>query len=412
MIIAYCLHALNLSGGIERVLTTKASYLADVLGYEVHVITARQKGRKMPFKMSEKVMLHDLDTNDRVFLLKYTNRLGALLSEIHPDITVSVCDNSVYALPMCKDGSAKVGEFHFSHEKFQMKYGSSVFGRLYAALRTRKLEKAVRKLDRFIVLTKADKADWEKVRADGIEQIYNPLPFVSWQTSPLSRKRCIAAGRLESQKNFKDMITAWKTVDNRHPDWTLSIYGSGSRKDELTDYINASGLTGKVILEENTSDIGKELLDSSCLVMSSKFEGFPMILLEALTTGLPIVSYDCPKGPSEVVTIGVNGYLANVGDTDTLARGICKVIEDEELRKRFGAESRRLSENFTLEKTMEKWDSLFKEILKQKKAEISTLANRREDRQSGRASYGCLQAEVSYNRRTPEPAIRPNAGKP
>ena len=86
-----------------------------------------------------------------------------------------------------------------------------------------------------------------------------------------------------------------------------------------------------------------------------------MILLEALTAGLPIVSYDCPKGPSEIVTIGANGYLAKVGDTATLAQGICSVISNEELRKRFGAESKSRSENFTLDKTMEKWNSLFKE---------------------------------------------------
>lgn len=368
MIIAYCVHSLNLSGGIERVLTTKASYLADVLGYEVHIITARQKDRKMAFRMSEKVILHDLNTNDRVFLIKYTKRLEALLSKIHPDITVSVCDNSVYALTMCRDRSTKVGEYHFSHEKFLMKYGRNAFGRLYASFRTKRLENAVKKLDRFVVLTKADKADWEKVRTGGIEQIYNPLPFVSEQTSPLSRKRCIAAGRLESQKNFKDMITARRMVDSKHPDWTLSIYGCGSQKDELTAYINETGLTGKVILEGKTNDIRKELLDSSCLVMSSRYEGFPMILLEALTTGLPIVSYDCPKGPSEAVMVGANGYLAKVGDTATLAQGICRIIEDEDLRRRFGAESKRLSENFTLDKIMGNWDSLFKEILMQRNA--------------------------------------------
>ncbi|HBH09128.1 MAG TPA: glycosyltransferase family 4 protein, partial [Rikenellaceae bacterium] len=182
------------------------------------------------------------------------------------------------------------------------------------------------------------------------------------EVSPLTRKRCIAAGRLESQKNFRDLITAWKTVDGRHPDWTLSIYGNGRQKDALQSQIDSEGLKGKVILEGNTSDMRKEMLDSSCLVMSSRFEGFPMILLEALTTGLPIVSYDCPKGPSEIVTIGANGYLAKVGDTMTLAQGICSVISNEELRSRFGAESKRRSENFTLERIMVKWDSLFREI--------------------------------------------------
>lgn len=359
MRLAYCIHSLNLSGGIERVLTTKANYLADVLGYEVHIITARQKGRKEFFPLSERIIRHDLDANDRMFLFKYRKRLDTLLGKIRPDITVTVCDNSLYALTRCTDGSVKVGEFHFSHEKFLMKYGMNVFGRMYAAFRTRRLENAVRKLDGFVVLTKADKEDWEKVRPD-VEQIYNPLSFASQDVSPLTAKRCMAAGRLEGQKNFKDLITAWQTVSARHPEWTLSIYGNGSQRDALQSQINSAGLQGKVILEGNTSNVRKEMLDSSCLVMSSRFEGFPMILLEALTTGLPIVSYDCPKGPSEVVTIGANGYLAKVGDTATLAQGICSVIANEELRKRFGTESKRRSENFSLEKTMEKWDNLFK----------------------------------------------------
>lgn len=340
-------------------LTTKANYLADVLGYEVHIITARQKGRPEFFRLSGRIVHHDLDANDRMFLFKYRKRLDALLCKIRPDITVTVCDNGLYALTKCTDGSVKIGEYHFSHEKFLMKYGTNAFGKLYASFRTRRLEKAVRKLDRFVVLTKADKKDWQKVTPE-VEQIYNPLPFVSDEVSSLDEKRCIAAGRLENQKNFKDLVTAWKIVDARHPDWMLSIYGDGSQKESLQAQIESMGLKGKVTLEGRTNNVRKELLGSSCLVMSSRYEGFPMILLEALTAGLPIVSYDCPKGPSEIVTIGANGYLAKVGDTATLAQGICSVIADEELRKRFGDESKRRSENFTLEKTMEKWDNLFK----------------------------------------------------
>ena len=360
MRLAYCIHALNLSGGIERVLTTKANYLADVLGYEVHIITARQKGRKEFFPLSKKIVCHDLDANDRMFLFKYRKRLDSLLGKIRPDITVTVCDNGLYAVTKCTDGSVKLGEFHFSHEKFMLKYGSNIFGRIYAAFRTKRLEKAVRKLDRFVVLTQADKEDWLKVRPD-VEQIYNPLSFVSEEVSPLTRKRCIAVGRLESQKNFKDLITAWKTVDGRHPDWTVSIYGRGSQKGALQNQINGMGLQGKVVLEGSTDNVRKEMINSSCLILTSKYEGFGMVILEAMEAGLPIVSYDCPKGPSELVTIGANGYLAKVGDTMTLAQGICSVISNEELRKRFGAESKKRAGDFTLEKTMKKWDNLFKD---------------------------------------------------
>lgn len=112
---------------------------------------------------------------------------------------MTVCDNSLYALTRCTDGSVKVGEFHFSHEKFLMKYGNNVFGRMYASLRTRRLENAVRKLDRFVVLTMADKEDWEKVRPD-VEQIYNPLslypkmshrsrPSVAWRQEGLRARK-------------------------------------------------------------------------------------------------------------------------------------------------------------------------------------------------------------------------------
>ena len=339
-------------------LTIKANYLADVMGYEVHIITARQKGRKEFFRLSERIVRHDLDANDRFFILKYRKRLEGVLRMIRPDITVTVCDNSLYAVAKCSLISPTIGEFHFSHEKFLLKYGKSAFGRLYAAFRTKRLETAVKKLDRFVVLTKADKKDWLEIRPD-VVQIYNPLPFNSNEVSPLTRKRCIAVGRLESQKNFKDLVKAWKTVDSKHPDWTLSIYGKGNQREILENLIKSDGLQDKVILEGNTDNVRQELLDSSCLVMSSRFEGFPMILLEALDTGLPIVSYDCPKGPSEIVTTGANGYLVKVGDTAAMAQGICSVISSEGLRKRFGAESKRRSGNFTLDKIMKEWHSLF-----------------------------------------------------
>lgn len=362
MKLAYCIHSLNVSGGMERVITTKANYLADNLKYEVHIITAHQKGRKDCFRLSDRIIRHDLNVNERMFLRKYRRRLDALLNEIHPDITVSVCGNELYALPGCTDGSVKLGEFHFSHEKFQMKYGGSMLGRAYAAFRTRRLERGIRRLDGFVVLTKADRKDWEKVRPDTI-QIYNPLTFHGPAVSPLTRKRCVAAGRLEAQKNFQDLIAAWKTVTDKYPDWTLSIYGNGSLRDRLQNLINATGLTGKVILEGRTDDIHRELLDSSCLAMTSRFEGFPMIILEGLVSGLPVVSYDCPKGPAEMVSTGVNGYLVEVGDSAGIARGICSIIADKALRRRFGDESRKRSAAYNLAAIMGQWDSLFRSLV-------------------------------------------------
>lgn len=227
----------------------------------------------------------------------------------------------------------------------------------------RQIEKVARKLDKFVVLTKADKADWSKI-LDNVISIYNPLTFKSEKTAALENRRCIAVGRLESQKNFRDAVTAWKKVAERYPDWTLDIFGNGSLKKRLEKQIRDNGLEGKVRLMGSSSDIRSEMLASSCLVMSSAYEGFPMVLLEAIETGLPMVSYDCPKGPAEIIVNDENGYLVKPGDTDGLAEGICKVIGDSDRRTRFGKKAKEKAGEFGIDIIMEQWKALFETILK------------------------------------------------
>lgn len=362
MKIVYCIHSLYRPGGIERVVTTKANYLAEVFGHEVAIIVSRPNPKGPSFRISEKIRTFYIDVNDHLFLSAYTKKLNALLCALKPDITISVCGSELKAIPKCTDGSTRIAEFHFSHEKFLMKYGSNLPGRLYAKLRTRRLEKQVSAFDRFVTLTKADQKDWLGV-LDNVSQIYNPLSFSLKGQSGLTRKRCIAAGRLEQQKNISDAIRAWRKVAGKHPDWTFDIYGEGRLRKSLQQEINEYGLEDKIHLMGCTREIQKELLDCSCLVMSSKFEGFPLILIEGLSAGLPLVSYDCPKGPSEIVRNGSNGFLVRSGDTDALAEGICRVIEDEDLRRRFGTESKKLSEDFSIDRIMAQWEDLFKEVV-------------------------------------------------
>lgn len=357
MRIAYCIHSLHNSGGMERVLTLKANALAALPGYEVHIIAAALHGRKPCFPVDPAVRVHDLDLNEHLHPRRYARRLEALLCEISPDITVSLAGTELKALPRMQDGSVKMAEFHFSHDKFYLKYGRTP----YARWRTRRLEKAAAKLARFVVLTEEDRKAWSAV-LNNVAQIYNPLTFRSPEKAALQNKRCIAVGRLEYQKNFTDLIQAWSIVAGKHPDWTLDIFGEGSERGRLEKEIAKASLEGKVVLRGRSSQIRQEMLSSSCLVMSSRFEGFPMVLLEAAACGLPMVSYACPMGPSEIIRSGENGYLAPAGDVQALAEGILSVIEHPD-RAQLGAASAQTAEAFTPEIIIPQWCALFESVV-------------------------------------------------
>lgn len=358
MIIAYCLHSFHRPGGIERVISLKANYLADKAGHDVYLIVARQKGRVPAFPLSGRIHLIDLDINDNLFPSKFSNRLDIALKSIKADICIATGDNCTKALISCSHDCKKIAEFHFSHEKYYMKYGHKPFGKAYAAYRTRKIEHLAAKLDHFVVLTESDKKDWAK-SLNNVRCIYNPKTFTSDESANLDRKRCIAVGRLERQKNFNDAIVAWQKVAQTHPEWTLDIYGSGSLEQKLKAQISRLGLEGKVRLMGLSKEIHKEMQDSSMLIMTSKYEGFPMVLLEASECGLPMVSYDCPKGPAEIIKEGCNGFLIAPGDTQALADAICRLIEDRQLLISMGQNSREGAKQFNIDSIMQQWQLLF-----------------------------------------------------
>ena len=173
----------------------------------------------------------------------------------------------------------------------------------------------------------------------------------------------VAIGRLESQKNFRDLVAAWKYVAEEYPDWVLEIYGNGSLKESLQKQITSLGLDLQVRLMGSSSDIRSKMLDSSCLVMSSAYEGFPMVLLEAVETGLPMVSYDCSKGPAEIIIDGKSGYLVKPGDVKGLARRVCDVISDAGRRKEFGAMAKKTAAQYSIDRIMEQWKTLFEGLM-------------------------------------------------
>lgn len=362
MKLVYIIHGLYNSAGMERILTDKANALAEDYGYDITIITSEQKGRPIYFPLSDKVKTIDIGINYHLPL--FIRRLSKLLMELRPDITISLCGGEVHSLAKIKDGSIKLAELHFAHNRYYFRAGSGPIHNLIARRRTQKLEKAARSMDCFVVLTQKDYETWQSASPDNLAQIYNFAEFDTSRRSNLSSKRCICASRLSPHKNIPELIEAWKIVGESHPDWTLDIFGRGREEGRIRELIQKEGLEGKVILHKPTKSIMDEMRASSIFAFTSLHEGLGLVLVEAASCGLPIVSYDCPCGPSEIIEDGKSGYLVKTHDVPGVAEKLNRLIEDEKLRHAMGENAIASVEKFRKAPIIAQWDELFRNLKK------------------------------------------------
>lgn len=336
-------------------LAEKANYLADA-GNEVTILTFHQRGRFPFFPLRDSVRLVDVDTNINLPFLKplYRRRLRKFILENKPDVCISLCGRDLGVLAGM-DGlpCIRMAEFHFSYESFRIRRRS---GQL------RRMSKAVSKLDWFVVLTREDMQAWTGVTSR-ISQIYNPSPFDREERAPLERRHCICAGRLEAQKNYCDLVKAWALVNRKHPDWVLDIYGSGSQEKDIRALIRNLSLEDSIKIHKPVAHIQEKMLESSILLMTSIYEGFPMVLLESFSIGLPAVFYACPCGPSEIIENGRDGFIVGVNDIEGFAAKVCEVMESTPLRKSMGEAAFTKSAGFSKEAVMPQWTELLSKLI-------------------------------------------------
>lgn len=375
MRIIYCLAGTFNSGGMERIVINKANWLAEH-GHEVSIITTEQNGRQNFFPLNEKVTRIDLDvmysdTNSlgvvkkmisrKRLMRKHRKALNTVLLQNKPDIVVSTFGNEVGFLPFIADGSRKVAEIHFSRW-YRLQLNRKGIWRIIDKYLTYTDYRILKKFDRFICLTEEDKLNWGKL--NNIEVISNFIEDIAAQTAPLTAKSMIAVGRLSYQKGYERLVKAWKIVADKHPDWRLNIFGGGELKDDLESLIKNVDLNNYIKIHEPTAQILREYVNNSALVLSSRYEGLPMVLLEASSVGLPLISFTCQCGPKDIIMSGYNGLLVNEGDIDGLAEAIIKVIENPELRKEMGKNSLEKSTEYNKEIIMNKWNGLFHSLMK------------------------------------------------
>lgn len=377
--LAYCIPGLYASGGMERVLTLKANYLAENLGYDVTIILTEEKGRKLYYELSPLVKVINLDINfDRIggenlitrlynyFRRQqlYKKRLRKTLFELRPDITISTLRREINFITSIRDGSHKIGEFHFSRDNYRnfndIKAPASI-RRIAAHVWMNQLLGILKKLEKFVVLTNEDREKW--VELDNVICIHNPSPFRVTRISDCEAKRILAIGRYTYQKGFDMLLPAWKKVSEKHPDWQLVIYGDGEREN-YQKQADTLGLNHENCrLEGTTTQVAEEMAVSSAFVLSSRYEGMPMVLGEAMACGIPPISFACPCGPRDIITDGEDGLLVENGNMELLAEKLDFIIQHEDIRKQMGGKAVINVHRFDLENIMQKWDGLFKSVL-------------------------------------------------
>lgn len=376
MKIVYLIHSTYNPGGMERVLLNKVTWLVGKMGWDVTVVTTDQHGRQPFYPFPEGVKMIDLgvnysEDNGKPFLKKllgflkrrrlHEKRFKALLEQIRPDVVDCFYPGECSFVPGLKDGSKKVMELHQS-KLFHHQYNRTGLMGLADKVRARMDERLVRKFDRFVVLTEEDAKMWGEMQ--NIRVIPNAANFIAQKYSDCSEKRVIAVGRLDYQKSFDRLIMVWEKVHEKMPDWRLDIFGQGEWKAMLQGMIDERGLQDCVKLNGPTKDIGKEYAESSMLVMSSHYEGFPMVMIEAMACGLPAVCFDFKCGPRDIIVEGENGLIVPDGDIEGLAEAIVRLMRDEELRKRMGENAKRVVETYSEERVMRMWEDLYEEILR------------------------------------------------
>lgn len=373
MKIVYCTDTVCYPGGIQTVTLVKANALAKIQGNQVWiVVTDHTRNPILPLEnvtlVNLEVNYYDDDWRGYWYVLKglickrhiHKQRLQEVLDDIVPDVVISTGTSEKYFLPTLTVKSAPVfiREIHFE-KNYRKRAAFGVKDRLIAFIADYyDYGCRITKYDQIVVLTKEDwNNNWNQ--DDKVKVIPNPMTTKITEKTNCHNLKAIAAGRLVQQKNFRSLINIWKRVVMVHSEWILEIWGTGGQEQMLKKHIVESGLDGKVFLKGFTANLYGEMTTASIYLMTSEFEGFPLVLIEAMSVGLPVVSYACPTGPRDIIEDGKNGFLIQPNDEEEFANKVCRLIENTELRVKMGKNALRTSENYQMEKIIDMWMDLF-----------------------------------------------------
>lgn len=340
MRILYCIPLLYNSGGMERVLTQKVNWLATHTTHEFTILTTEcvpEGTSTVHFSLDKRVRVEELNIdfnadyrkplwskwlNHQRRMKAYKRALQDYISTHKIDLCVSLGGKEIaflYTLP-CRT----IAEMHFAKDQRRQLLMANHIGWLWSwigKVRTWQLVHAIKPLERLVVLTEYDKADWEKAGCRNVACIPNPCCLDGLEIPMESKKKIVlAVGRLHEQKGFDLLLQAWQPIEKTHSEWTLRIVGEGPKRAELENQIKYLHLQ-HVVLSGRTNDVVNEYAQASLFVLSSRYEGLPLAMMEAMWSGVPCVAFDCPQGARALIETS-RGWLVPNGDVEALAQQI------------------------------------------------------------------------------------------
>lgn len=381
MKLLYTIGSVTQTGGTEKVFANKANYFVEKLGYEVHLLVNEMNG-KPAYHYSEKIIIHNMNVTQyldkKVIPFWSYNRLikklyqpyKTKIKEIEPDIII-VLQHSTddFIIPVLELDIPTIREFHFSKKAVfnlikEMKNSVSklrVFGQ------KSRLFRFIEKYDYVVLLTEADQKFSKYPNKTVI--IPNVLEVENIDSRDFSDDftRVISVGSMhDDRKGFDKQIRIWKKINAKYPKWKLDIYGDGAIRNDLQKLIDDNNLTNIVSLKGTTSQVEEEFKKSSFFLFTSKAEGLPMVILEAMSCGLPCISYDCPDGPADIIDNNENGFLLSMDDENSMIEKISFLIENKDQRERMGKIAQETAKAYLPDAVIPKWVEFFNSIKKKK----------------------------------------------
>lgn len=381
MRILYIIDKMHHFAGMERILSCRLNYLSEHTDYELYISTYEQNGQELPFALDKSVHYVPFDApianREKLSFFKWLERFYAsrrafyrkftdLVGKVNPDVIVG----TVYSFPVvdvmlevsCKQHKHFVLESHtkastvlLSAKGFYNKWVCRICGWMDGYI----LNSLV-KADAVVSLTEADAIFWRGYSKQ-VLIIPNMITIRPRKVKSYQSKIVVSAGRFSYEKGYDRLIRAWSLLDASYSDWKLLLIGNGDTK-EYDALIRSYSLSAVVHCFPATEHIEEIYAKASIYAMGSRYEGFGLVLTEAMSCGLPCVSFDCPYGPAEIISDGEDGFLVPDNHVEAFADNLCRLMADESLRERMGRKASVNVKRFDVDNVMKNWMDFYKSM--------------------------------------------------